>query len=30
MPECGRLPAVEQPERFATVLGRFLKDKEVY
>src|SRR5919202_4429599 len=30
MPECGHLPAVEQPERFATVLGRFLKGKEVY
>ena len=30
MPECGHLPAVEQPERFAAVLGRFLKDKEVY
>jgi 4,5:9,10-diseco-3-hydroxy-5,9,17-trioxoandrosta-1(10),2-diene-4-oate hydrolase len=30
IPECGHLPAVEQPERFATVLGRFLEDKEVY
>lgn len=27
IPECGHLPAVEQPERIATVLGRFLKDK---
>ena len=27
IPKCGHLPAVEQPERFATVVGRFLKDK---
>jgi pimeloyl-ACP methyl ester carboxylesterase len=27
IPECGHLPAVEQPERFATVLGRFLEHK---
>jgi 4,5:9,10-diseco-3-hydroxy-5,9,17-trioxoandrosta-1(10),2-diene-4-oate hydrolase len=27
IPECGYLPAVEQPERFATVLGRFLEHK---
>ena len=27
IPECGHLPAVEQPERVVSVLGRFLREK---
>jgi pimeloyl-ACP methyl ester carboxylesterase len=27
LPDCGHLPQVERPDRFAAVLGRFLDEK---
>ena len=28
LPDCGHLPQVERPERFASALDRFLRDSE--